>query len=594
MNEHSSRSHCIFTVAIDQTLGTAVAGDKPAHLSSRLHFCDLAGSERASRTGNKGQRFKESVHINSGLLALGNVINALTKRRGPAKPQEDARHVPYRDSKLTRMLKDALGGNARTVMLTCVGPGDANLEESLNSLRYAARARHIKNRPVVNTAPRDEQLTRMRSEIDALRRQLVGQRPGSASPAADGGTLAARLAAARTLVHRLAQRAAHLLRQVEEQTLLAPVGSAHRKRASRIVDEARRSLDDARLSALQNGLAAESQWLPLGSSADAARAASQPAPPKTALGSTRTAQGDISPAIKARPPPTAPPRVDLGGTLTLRQGDDDDRRRLPSASPRRAARGNGGPNEDESTAAAAAVDAARRELAAVHLQQVNDTALLQEREEAIAALEAANRRLRDLLRQAAAGQLPFQASQTNGQGRPKTAHAQSAQAGATWSAGAPADQLRRPQTTAVDTAGRVPREFLQRDATVLLREVRSRGRQLQSRLEEDDEVNVASLSDDDNAAEGEDQAEETAMADMRSSLANVATQAEANIQRSRVERADLQLNIRLKEQLIASLVQKEKEMQDALLHHREEVVECVLPLIVQFLRAPRQSFTPFR
>lgn len=285
MNEHSSRSHCIFTVAIDQTLSAAAAGDRPAHLSSRLHFCDLAGSERASRTGNKGQRFKESVHINSGLLALGNVINALTKRRGPAKPQEDARHVPYRDSKLTRMLKDALGGNARTVMLTCVGPGDANLEESLNSLRYAARARHIKNRPVVNTAPRNEQLTRMRSEIDALRRQLVGQHPGS-PPAADGSALAARLAAARTLVHRLAQHAARLLRQVEEQTLLAPVGSAHRKRACRIVEEARRSLDDARLSALQSGLAAESQWLPSGSSADAVTAAAQPAPPKTALGGT--------------------------------------------------------------------------------------------------------------------------------------------------------------------------------------------------------------------------------------------------------------------------------------------------------------------
>ena len=104
-------------------------------LSSRFHFVDLAGSERAHRTGNKGERFKESVSINTGLLALSNVICALTdtKRRG--------HHVPYRESKLTRLLKDSLGGNSRTVMITCLSPALCDLDENINSLKYASRVR---------------------------------------------------------------------------------------------------------------------------------------------------------------------------------------------------------------------------------------------------------------------------------------------------------------------------------------------------------------------------------------------------------------------------------------------------------------------
>lgn len=102
-------------------------------LSSRFHFVDLAGSERAHRTGNQGQRFKESVSINSGLLALGNVIGALSD------PRRKSIHVPYRESKLTRLLKDSLGGNSRTVMITCLSPVLADLDENINSLKYASR-----------------------------------------------------------------------------------------------------------------------------------------------------------------------------------------------------------------------------------------------------------------------------------------------------------------------------------------------------------------------------------------------------------------------------------------------------------------------
>ena len=115
------------------------------YLGAKFHFVDLAGSERANRTGNVGDRFKESVHINSGLLALGNVISALSS--GETKKKM---HIPYRESKITRILKDSLGGNANTLMICCISPSSCNLDESINCLKYASRARYIKNKPIVS------------------------------------------------------------------------------------------------------------------------------------------------------------------------------------------------------------------------------------------------------------------------------------------------------------------------------------------------------------------------------------------------------------------------------------------------------------
>ncbi|KAJ3194566.1 Kinesin-like protein kif21b, partial [Irineochytrium annulatum] len=114
------------------------------HLTSKFHFVDLAGSERLKRTNAEGDRKKEGISINQGLLALGNVISALgdETRRGS--------HVPYRDSKLTRMLQDSLGGNSQTLMLACVSPSDSSYGETVNTLNYANRARNIRNRVVVN------------------------------------------------------------------------------------------------------------------------------------------------------------------------------------------------------------------------------------------------------------------------------------------------------------------------------------------------------------------------------------------------------------------------------------------------------------
>ncbi|XP_031686879.1 kinesin-like protein kif7 isoform X1 [Oncorhynchus kisutch] len=172
MNPHSSRSHTIFSVHMDQRSGSSRAhgnpttGTGPHVLSSKFHFVDLAGSERILRTGNTGERLKESIQINSGLLALGNVIGALgdPKRRGT--------HIPYRDSKITRILKDSLGGNAKTLMIACISPSSADFDESLNTLNYAKRARNIQNRATVNCRGETDRVEGLEQQIRALRRAL--------------------------------------------------------------------------------------------------------------------------------------------------------------------------------------------------------------------------------------------------------------------------------------------------------------------------------------------------------------------------------------------------------------------------------------
>eukprot|EP00656_Telonema_subtile_P014310 TRINITY_DN17318_c0_g1_i2.p1 TRINITY_DN17318_c0_g1~~TRINITY_DN17318_c0_g1_i2.p1 ORF type:complete len:525 (+),score=114.12 TRINITY_DN17318_c0_g1_i2:254-1828(+) len=176
MNDKSSRSHSIFTVAIEQDFSSRTAGEHANEfISAKFHLVDLAGSERNKRTGASGQRFKESVSINQGLLALGNVISALSSSKG-------VKHVPYRESKLTRVLQDALGGNSFTVMLACVSPADNSLEETLNTLKYASRARFIKNTPIVNVNPSTEHvmLEDLQSEIDSLQQRL--QQQGTVAP----------------------------------------------------------------------------------------------------------------------------------------------------------------------------------------------------------------------------------------------------------------------------------------------------------------------------------------------------------------------------------------------------------------------------
>ncbi|XP_075252717.1 kinesin-like protein KIF27 [Convolutriloba macropyga] len=167
MNERSSRSHSIFTLILERRGETkSKLTSEVDCLSSKIHFVDLAGSERASKTGNIGERFKESIHINTGLLALGNVISALSDQK------RKSGHIPYRDAKITRLLKDSLGGNSNTVMITCVSPTFNNFDESLNSLKYANRAKNIRNKPIVNRDSQSMRFEALQSEIMSLKEEL--------------------------------------------------------------------------------------------------------------------------------------------------------------------------------------------------------------------------------------------------------------------------------------------------------------------------------------------------------------------------------------------------------------------------------------
>ncbi|XP_031717595.1 kinesin-like protein KIF21B isoform X5 [Anarrhichthys ocellatus] len=202
MNATSSRSHAIFTIYLCQMRvcqraqmqnGGAeengelngvdsgpIAQPEFETLMAKFHFVDLAGSERLKRTGATGERAREGISINCGLLALGNVISALgdqTKKGG---------HVPYRDSKLTRLLQDSLGGNSRTVMIACVSPSDRDFMETLNTLKYANRARNIRNKVVVNQDKTSQQISALRAEIARLQMELLEYKAGKRVAGEDG------------------------------------------------------------------------------------------------------------------------------------------------------------------------------------------------------------------------------------------------------------------------------------------------------------------------------------------------------------------------------------------------------------------------
>ncbi|XP_014389835.1 PREDICTED: kinesin-like protein KIF17 isoform X3 [Myotis brandtii] len=165
MNKDSSRSHSIFTISIEIY---AVDERGKDHLrAGKLNLVDLAGSERQSKTGATGERLKEATKINLSLSALGNVISALVDGR--------CKHIPYRDSKLTRLLQDSLGGNTKTLMVACLSPADNNYDETLSTLRYANRAKNIKNKPHINEDPKDALLREYQEEIKKLKAILAQQ-----------------------------------------------------------------------------------------------------------------------------------------------------------------------------------------------------------------------------------------------------------------------------------------------------------------------------------------------------------------------------------------------------------------------------------
>ncbi|KAG7664713.1 KIP3 [[Candida] subhashii] len=168
-NVTSSRSHAVLQINIIQKNRT---GDvKEEHTFATLSIIDLAGSERAAATKNRGVRLNEGANINKSLLALGNCINALCDPRR-------RNHIPYRDSKLTRLLKFSLGGNCKTVMIVCVSPSSQHYDETLNTLKYANRAKEIKTKLIRNQTNLDrhvgsylKMITEQRQEIDELRQR---------------------------------------------------------------------------------------------------------------------------------------------------------------------------------------------------------------------------------------------------------------------------------------------------------------------------------------------------------------------------------------------------------------------------------------
>uniref|UniRef100_A0AAR5P0J1 Kinesin-like protein n=1 Tax=Dendroctonus ponderosae TaxID=77166 RepID=A0AAR5P0J1_DENPD len=167
MNNHSSRSHVVFTITVHTR--EILSNGEEVLKTGKLNLVDLAGSENIAKSGAKDKRAQESANINKSLLTLGRVIQILSEK--------NSKHIPYRDSKLTRILQDSLGGHTKTCIVATVSPSYASLEETLNTLEYASRARDVKNTPMINEKVTKAQMIKeLSSEIDRLKRDLYATR----------------------------------------------------------------------------------------------------------------------------------------------------------------------------------------------------------------------------------------------------------------------------------------------------------------------------------------------------------------------------------------------------------------------------------
>lgn len=187
LNDTSSRSHACFSVKIEQKTTTELEGGvtREQLMKAKLNLVDLAGSERAAKTGAQGQTLKEGAKINLSLMTLGTVINALAAGAGGTKG-----HVPYRDSQLTRLLQESLGGNAATVMIAAISPADYNFDETLGTLKYANRAKSIENVVTRNEDVNEKMIRDLKETIERLKAELE---QGSGSGAQADPAIALRL-----------------------------------------------------------------------------------------------------------------------------------------------------------------------------------------------------------------------------------------------------------------------------------------------------------------------------------------------------------------------------------------------------------------
>ncbi|XP_023821547.1 kinesin-like protein KIF1C [Oryzias latipes] len=172
MNETSSRSHAVFTIVFTQRRRDQMTSLDTEKVS-KISLVDLAGSERADSSGAKGTRLKEGANINKSLTTLGKVISALAEMQGSKKRKSD--FIPYRDSVLTWLLKENLGGNSRTAMIAALSPADINYEETLSTLRYADRAKQIRCNAIINEDPNAKLIRELKAEVDRLRNLLFSQ-----------------------------------------------------------------------------------------------------------------------------------------------------------------------------------------------------------------------------------------------------------------------------------------------------------------------------------------------------------------------------------------------------------------------------------
>ncbi|XP_022237698.1 kinesin-like protein KIF21A isoform X2 [Limulus polyphemus] len=286
MNVQSSRSHAIFTIHVKQQRVVtfephlSLSSDESTEISAptqngevmnefetltaKFHFVDLAGSERLKRTGATGDRAKEGISINCGLLALGNVISALGDK------SRKVTHVPYRDSKLTRLLQDSLGGNSQTLMIACVSPSDRDFMETLNTLKYANRAKNIKNRVMVNQDKSSQTITLLRREIQQLQLELMEYKQGKRIVGEDGteqindmfhentmlqtenNNLRTRIKALQETVERLNVRNSELLAEKEMGTWITSGESSSQPDITGMIQGYLREIEDLRAKLMES------------------------------------------------------------------------------------------------------------------------------------------------------------------------------------------------------------------------------------------------------------------------------------------------------------------------------------------------------
>uniref|UniRef100_A0A7S4RM80 Kinesin-like protein n=1 Tax=Alexandrium monilatum TaxID=311494 RepID=A0A7S4RM80_9DINO len=212
MNATSSRAHTVLTIEFKQV--EVIEGKEGVKLSM-INLVDLAGSEKSTQTGAAGDRLKEGCMINKSLSALGNVIEKLAKRSSGKKKAQDV-VVPYRDSKLTRLLQNALGGSSKTIMICALSPASSNAEETLSTLRYADRAKQIKNCATVNEDPQGRLLREMKEENEKLKEAMASLGGGGSVDVEAMQTRIAELARAEEALHEMQRSFAEKLVEAKE------------------------------------------------------------------------------------------------------------------------------------------------------------------------------------------------------------------------------------------------------------------------------------------------------------------------------------------------------------------------------------------